>query len=263
MSQLSQEEQRQAAIFNDWAEKDYLQSTIDPDDVKGLKCDYIHRWSRHYIQKFVLTDRPQTVLEIGCGSGRNLFMLAPRLKHAYGVDIAEKQIQNAEAKKQQLGVQNASFYTHQDDLFQQNPAIDVAFTMWVIAGFATDDQLVAFLSDYLQHLPATNRFIFFEQVAQKTHPVYDRAGEFFKKVRTREDFQEIFRQAGLQVQEFHILSEKGFGVLYRKVYHSRIYKYLPVWLNLNPILFALDRWLVQRRIHEKATDSVFVCTRLP
>ena len=111
MCRYSEDESNQACIWNTYAGRGYLQSVIDPRDQKGLKCVYIDHWSHYYIKKFVLNWQGLDVLEIGCGSGRNLFALAPYISHGYGIDIAIKQIENAEAQRRQMRIENVSFFT--------------------------------------------------------------------------------------------------------------------------------------------------------
>ncbi|WP_265795835.1 MULTISPECIES: class I SAM-dependent methyltransferase [Microcystis] len=267
MKTFQEEELHQSKIFDAWAERDYLQSTIDPNDTKGLKCDYINKWSEYYVKKYIVADQKINVLDIGCGSGRNLFMLSPYIKHGYGIDIAEKQIQNAKAWKDKFGKENTSFYTSLDEFLadaNDPDNIDVVFTMWVVAGFSRDENLKLFLSQYLQALPRVKKFVFFEQTALETYTV-NKEGGFFKKVRTKGDFQQIFSEVGLEIKDFKVINEKGFGPLYRLFFFifGRFYNYYPTWLwfKINRLLFWFDRHFVKREIKTSFTDCVFVCER--
>ena len=262
MYELSEDELNQASIWNAYASRGYLQSSIDPRDKKGLKCDYIDRWSRYYIRRFVLEgQRGINVLEIGCGSGRNLFALAPYIGHGYGIDVAAKQVENAEAMRRELGIGNVSFFVNPEAFFAKGVGVQRIFTMWVLQGFSNDENLCRMLSTYCQRIPSVERFVFFEQVA-RSHYIVNEGGRFYKKIRTRSDYTTILCDVGLKVREFRILNEKGFGPLYRLVYAGLVYRYWPVWLNLNKVLFALDRLLVHRRIADTFTDCVFVCERV-
>jgi SAM-dependent methyltransferase len=260
---FNEDELNQIRIFNTWAKKDYLQSTIDPNDDKGLKCDYINNWSRYYIKKFVLghlNDEKINVLEIGCGSGRNLFALAPYIGHGYGIDIADEQIKNAKRIQSQFKIENLTFHTKPESFFTSSAIVQTVFTMWVLAGFQNDQNLIDMLSKYIKMLTKADRFIFFEQVANKTYIVEEK-GHFFKKVRSQGDFSIILSSVGLRIREFKIINEKGFGPLYRLIYLSRLYRYWPKWLNMNKFLFAIDRHMVKRDVSHTFTDSVFVCEK--
>lgn len=253
------DEENQARIWNNYADRGFLQSTIDPRDQKGLKCDYIDLWSRYYIKKFVLCgDKDSRVLEIGCGSGRNLFALSPFINIGFGIDIAEKQIRNAENKKHELGIKNIFFFRSLDDFLYYNYQVDLVFTMWVLISFGNDDNLHRMLSLCCQRINYAKRFVFFEQIASKSYNVYE-DGFFYKKIRTIDEYKQIFSKVGLRIINFKILNEKGYGPFYRLIYMTRLYSHWPRNLNLNRILFNIDRFLVRRKISEKYTDCVFVC----
>jgi SAM-dependent methyltransferase len=258
----TKDEQNQARIWNAYADRGYLQSTIDPRDLKGLKCDYIDTWSQYYIKKFLLTsNKNPDILEIGCGSGRNLFSLAPHIGMGYGIDIAREQIKNAESRKQHLKIHNVDFFDSPDVFFRLNVHIDSVFTMWVLAGFNNDENLQAMLALYCRNISTANRFVFFEQIACRSYTVTENR-DFYKKVRTKSEYESIFTKAGFRICEFDILNEKGFGPLYRLVYMGRLYHYWPAWLNLNKFFFYIDRQFIRRQIAETFTDCVFICERI-
>jgi hypothetical protein len=118
------------------------------------------------------------------------------------------------------------------------------------------------LSGYMRRLETAQSFVFFEQVARAGHVVQE-YGQFYKKVRTREQYEALFDSAKLRTRRFEILNEKGYGPLYSLVYLTSVYRYWPRWLNLNRLLFAADRRLVERSIADRFTDAVFVCSRKP
>jgi SAM-dependent methyltransferase len=255
---IEAEEAHQARIFDAWAERDFLQSTIDPHDTKGLKCDYIDRWSRYYIRKHIMNVGPRRVAEVGCGSGRNLFSVAKDLEWGYGIDISPRQIENARLAQHRLGVENLSFYSRPAEFLAEHQEVETLFTMWVVAGFESDDNLIQVIRSYRDGTRGLRRFVFFEQVVTKTHTIA-LDGAFFKKVRTRDDFILIFRRAGLRPISFHVCNEKGFGPLYRIAYNSPAYKHWPRWLNLNGTMLRVDRMLVRRQVAPRPTEAVFIC----
>jgi len=72
----SNDEENQRRIWNGYADRGFLQATIDPQDKKGRKRRYIDRWSRLHLRPYPPARHPAAVLGIGCGSGRNPFLLA-------------------------------------------------------------------------------------------------------------------------------------------------------------------------------------------
>ena len=255
---LSKDERRQVEFFDRAASLGYLQSTIDRHDGKGLKCEYIDLWSQHYIRRFVPSGTDVRVLEIGCGGGRNLIHLANRIDRGYGIDIAPKQIENAETRKREYGIRNLEFATSPDSLSDGLRSVDTVFTMWMLPSFEDDGALVRCLLEYRRACPAARRFIFFEQAANGTY-IEESEGQFWKKVRTVSDYAKLFAKCGLAIIQHEILNEKGFGPFYKTVYMTPLYKIWPTWLRVNPMLFWADRLLVKRRIADEFTDCVFVC----
>lgn len=53
--------------------------------------------------------KPQSVLDIGCASGRQVFLLAPYCNRVVGVDIAQSFIDECNEQKAELGMQNTEF----------------------------------------------------------------------------------------------------------------------------------------------------------
>lgn len=259
---------RQARMHDEFVKKwedkgdaDFLQPNIDPNDAKGLKCGYIDLWSRHYVNRFVVQGRvAPRVLEIGCGTGRNLFALASEISEGWGVDVSKKMIQHAKERARRRNVTNLRFTDEPEEFLRLHPNIDVAFTMWVLGGFRSDDAILAVLGSYLTALPKLNDLIFFEQAAESTHDVYH--GErYHKKVRSLDDYAALFRRAGLEVIQQHVICEKGYGAFYRRLYMSPLYKHWPKRLDVNRAIFAADRLLTRRYVRTDFTDCVFVCRR--
>lgn len=260
MTQLNEDEQNQRKIWDRYAERGYLQSTIDPNDEKGLKCNYIDLWSQYYLRQFLPINKKASLLEVGCGSGRNLFSLAPHVNNAFGIDVSEKQINNAERWKKKKNADNIFFFNNADKLFMLCPNIRCLFTMWVLQGFRDDINLLGMIRTYMARLPTVKTFIFFEQVATQSY-VVEEESSFYKKIRTVKDYKQLFSQVGLRLIAHKILNEKGFGLLYRCIYMTKLYRYWPRWLNLNKALFFIDRSLVKRQIADTFTDVVFVCIK--
>jgi SAM-dependent methyltransferase len=258
---MNHDETYQSKLWNSLIDRGFLQSTIDPNDSKGLKVKYIDLWSRYYVKRYVIIESAESVLEIGCGVGRNLLALAPLVKQAYGIDIADKLIKEARAYAQQAGLLNIQYFVDPQEFFALDISPDVAFTMWVLSHFAEEANRRAMLKNYVTNLKNTERFVFFEQCAKEPYSA-TLDGKFYKRVHTKDQRVALFESVGLKVKDFAILNEKGFGPLYRRLYLGRLYRRWPQWLDINAIVFPIDRLLVRREIAERFTDCVFVCTRV-
>lgn len=257
---MTPDERNQAAIWNAYANAGTLQSTIDPRDTKGLKCRYIDRWSRYYIGRYLQPNPEISILEIGCGSGRNLLGMHRRIGRGYGVDIASEQIANANRWKDRLGIGNVEFSDSPEAFLASPPRVDAMFSMWVLAGFQDDDAMVSVVRSYVEALPDCRRFVLFEQVANRRYDVFE-GGGFYKRVRTTEEYGILLERAGLSVRSHATLPEKGFGPLYRLLFTTSLYRFIPSWLDLSPLCFPIDRLIVDGAVRDTFTDGVFVCER--
>lgn len=104
--------------------------TSEAVQTASAKMDRMYRWQRHI---YDLTRKPYLlgrdrligslgvphggrVLEIGCGTARNLIRAAQKFPHGhfYGFDIAEVMLDTARQSIRQLGLQNSIHVTHGD-----------------------------------------------------------------------------------------------------------------------------------------------------
>lgn len=78
---------------------------IIQDDFDRLAQFSVDRWSSasHYYGKIAgeLPERPENLLDIGCGVGKFCRFMAPRAKKITGIDISPKMIAAAEARKKE------------------------------------------------------------------------------------------------------------------------------------------------------------------
>ena len=83
------------------------------------------RWSflfgRHKAVKMLVEKQPDTVLEIGCGTGRNLFQLAQALPNSrlYGLDASAEMLEVARKKNQFNNIRWINGYFPSDDFKQK------------------------------------------------------------------------------------------------------------------------------------------------
>ena len=108
-------------LFADQAEKYDL--LVAAEDFQGNLLQTLKRIGR--------LNREQTVADLGCGTGRIAYLLAPFVRHVYGVEPVAGMQRVAEAKKQALGVKNVDFFPgeHKDIPLPDN-SIDLITEGW-------------------------------------------------------------------------------------------------------------------------------------
>ena len=61
------------------------------------------------VLRLVAPRKDDVILDVGCAAGRQVFQLAPKVREAYGVDIAQSFVDSANNYKEAKGVRNTHF----------------------------------------------------------------------------------------------------------------------------------------------------------
>ena len=108
--------------------------------------------------------RPCRVLDIGCGTGRHAFVLAPRGYHVTGIDRSPFMLARAQAAlnlEQTAGHRVPRLIAADARTFRLGERFDVALMMFTVLGYQHDDaDLSAALSTVRAHLEPDGLFIF-------------------------------------------------------------------------------------------------------
>ena len=108
-------------LFADQAEKYDL--FVSAEDFQGNLLQTIKKIGR-------LT-REQTVADLGTGTGRIAILLAPIVRHVYGIEPVGGMLRVAESKKQRFGIKNVDFLPGEHrDLPLPNNSIDLIIEGW-------------------------------------------------------------------------------------------------------------------------------------
>jgi ubiquinone/menaquinone biosynthesis C-methylase UbiE len=85
----------------------------------------------HMLTGMGLLNRDQAVADLGTGTGRVAFLLAPIVRHVYGIEPVGGMLRVAEAKKVKLGVRNVDFLPgeHKDTSLPAK-SVDVIVEGW-------------------------------------------------------------------------------------------------------------------------------------
>lgn len=101
-------------------------SKEDVDIYAKRSTDGLRNWEKLIVEKFML---PAKVLSIGCGGGRESFALEALGYEVYGIDISERQIDSANAKKREFG-SDAHFLVYDGSNIPFPDAFFGSITMW-------------------------------------------------------------------------------------------------------------------------------------
>jgi ubiquinone/menaquinone biosynthesis C-methylase UbiE len=83
------------------------------------------------LKRFCHLTREQTVADLGTGTGRIAFLLAPTVRHVYGIEPVGGMLRVAESKKQNLGLKNVDFLPGEHkDLPLPDHSIDLIVEGW-------------------------------------------------------------------------------------------------------------------------------------
>jgi ubiquinone/menaquinone biosynthesis C-methylase UbiE len=108
-------------LFADQAEK--YDRFVAAEDFQGNLVQTLKRLGR--------LNREQTVADLGTGTGRIAFLLAPIVRHVYGIEPVGGMLRVSESKKQKLGVKNVDFLPGEHkDLPLPDNSIDLIVEGW-------------------------------------------------------------------------------------------------------------------------------------
>jgi ubiquinone/menaquinone biosynthesis C-methylase UbiE len=108
-------------LFADQAEK--YDRLVAAEDFQGNLLNAIKRFGH--------INREQAVADLGTGTGRVAFLLAPAVRHVYGIEPVGGMLRVAESKKHALGVKNVDFLPGEHkDLPLPDRSIDLIVEGW-------------------------------------------------------------------------------------------------------------------------------------
>jgi ubiquinone/menaquinone biosynthesis C-methylase UbiE len=83
------------------------------------------------LKRFCHLTREQTVADLGTGTGRMAFLLAPTVRHVYGIEPVGGMLRVAESRRQSLGFKNVDFLPGEHkDLPLPDNSIDLIVEGW-------------------------------------------------------------------------------------------------------------------------------------
>ncbi len=120
------------------------------------ECDYLEEVFKKYG-----SSSPQTILDIGCGTGTHALHLTERGYNVFGIDLSEMQIRLAKKKSESLGSGKVEFQVADMRDFSLDRKFDCAISMFGSMGYLIEDEDVekALLRIH-EHLNPGGLFVF-------------------------------------------------------------------------------------------------------
>ncbi len=217
-----------------------LRRVLDPSDVKGVKNSYIDAYLKYYLRKYLAPGKEDTLLEVGCGTGRLTEYMSQFVNSVYGIDIIDKFIDDCRANPRK-GKNTLYLYNSEMEKLKDIP-INKMYIVWVLMYLTERAELIETLADYRNNLSVLKSATIIEQVTNVSQCDY-RKGRISCCYRSIEEYTEIFATAGFKVKGRHILGERHNGSLYRIIHLTC--NILPRGLAaFSDRLFYLDRYMM-------------------
>jgi SAM-dependent methyltransferase len=185
--------------WDELSKKDNLRAVLDPNDTHGsknLQLNYVHRCALEGLLQAIFgqlhISRFESVLDFGCGIGRNHDLLV-RYAHKYtGVDVSEGVLQKA---RQSI---EADFRLINDYVlpFEDN-CFDLFFSFWVLQHIVYDDDLLRIVKEAHRILSTSGVAIICERSEkEKTEPGTD--SRYINR-RSPREYVRLFDDAGFRL----------------------------------------------------------------
>ncbi|MDD5284684.1 MAG: methyltransferase domain-containing protein [Desulfuromonadaceae bacterium] len=241
-------------------EIDALRKVLDPADVKGVKNSYIDGYLKCYLQESLQPEIMDTLLEIGSGIGRLTEYMAQFVHTVYGIDIIDKFIDDCRANVRKRA---NTIYLKSNELGKLGESsVNKMYIVWVLMYLFDRNEIIETLTNYRKALPHLKTAVVLEQVKSCSQTEY-RDGRINCYYRTIEEYTEIFRASGFNIQGYVVMGERHHGPIYKLIHV--ICNFLPKRLaNRAECFFHFDRKLMGDNAgrtglinSRKPTDIVF------
>lgn len=216
------------------SDDEILRKVIDPNDLKGIKNNYIDEYLKYYLLDSLKPKDTDCILDIGCGYGRLTDFIAPRVHQITGVDITPEFIRYAENNKKAENV----LYFLPETLRKQKNTYNKAFIVWVLLCIESDEDLKRMLEFYFDI--GIEELIIIDQFKDKQEIEF-LEGSFYAKYRKQDDIIKTIEELGFELVRKVGMGERNIGPVSRLLFNGRMYKILPRYLNkISKYLFWLD-----------------------
>jgi len=188
----------QKSYWNKLAKLGKLRSVIDPNDLEGIKnyqLNSIHQKNLlHFFQKNKF-NQFNSILDFGCGVGRNYKFLQSISKSYFGIDISDEMLKKHEGK--------VVLYDGKDLPFPENH-FDLIFCFWVLQHIIDDKDLIKTISEFYRCL-ANDGIVIICERSSKTKAEKNKSSQYINR-RPPKQYIKLFSDASFHLKSIQRLS---------------------------------------------------------
>lgn len=222
----------QRKLWDQLAEYGAERSVLDPGDDRGLKNAYIRfTVTRKLAEVFGGGGHPGTLLDFGCGSGRNSGFLSQMGNRVIGLDISAELL----SLTIRDNPENVLFMQYDGSSIPlQDDVIDGGFTNGVLICLTSRELVEQALRELFRVLKPGGRMVFIEQVRRRRRILFGGT----KVQRTRSEYMGLFCDAGFTVIGKNVIRRGHFPLVYAIRYGLVPLRMLPWIAKLEAFLGA-------------------------
>lgn len=170
-----------------------------------LSAQYRKYQEEEHFSEIIKFKKNMNVLEIGCGTGRWAFYMAPKVKKIVAIDASENMIKNAKNKQKKRNIKNIKFYCRSACEFDTSQRFDVIYFSGVLE-YIMDSDVNLILSKASRWLNKGGVCASRDTVSLKQRVV--EAGDYPAIYRTKEEHVKMFTENNLDL----VYNEKSYDL---------------------------------------------------
>lgn len=197
------------------AQLDSLRSVLDPNDVDGGKnneLSEIHHKKLNSVFSKLFGKKLDSVIDFGCGIGRNVDFLSQYFEHYLGIDQSEKMLAKARHNYPKRHFINSNDFNHK--LINE---ADVFFAFWVFQHIVSDNDLSMIL-EKARNVISDNGYLIF---CERSSRVKNEMGKDSNYIlhRSPKNYVDIASKAGyvkVLIERLDYKKPTGFNKFFKK-----------------------------------------------
>lgn len=237
---------------------DGLRSTIDPNDIKGLRNSYADLTHKLCLSKEGRFLAKEKILDFGCGVGRLTVWIADSGPYeVIGLDATPGMIDKA--KRECPAKENLKFFNYDGSQIPfPNDYFDKILSVGVLQHIVKREEFQAITRELNRVLRPNGRILLIEQVARQATVVkYPGTDHNFKILRTPQEYIDSLQERSLRLVTHYTINARDAGLFYKLIARNLLPTTLKPLLHL---LVRFDLLYTRKRVipHQGYVDCLFV-----